>query len=188
MTATIAVRMPNDVYLQRLRLLGAWWRLGSSALNPDLHMEHVEDGAGRVCLPSRAGNTRKRVDTMTQAIASRDNATIDPGSAIDPSTMLAETVNAIWKMIEQAATAGALDPSREDGCALLARRELVQRGTCMLSAVIRGGVESGAFWPRCPAWAVHRLPFAIVAGGCAHWVLGLSQGPSLRACTAVKAA
>ncbi len=59
MTATIAVRMPNDVYLQRLRLLGVWWRLGSSALNPDLLMEHVEDGAGRVCLPSRAGNTKE---------------------------------------------------------------------------------------------------------------------------------
>jgi len=47
MTATIAVRMPNDVYLQRLRVLGAWWRLGSSALNPDLLIEHVECGAGR---------------------------------------------------------------------------------------------------------------------------------------------
>jgi len=45
MTATIAVRMPNDVYLQRLRVLGAWWRLGSSALNPDLLIEHVEYGA-----------------------------------------------------------------------------------------------------------------------------------------------
>ena len=124
---------------------------------------------------------------MTQAMASRDNATIDPGSAIDPSTLLAETVNAIWKMIEQAAIDGALDPSRGDGDALLARRELVQRGTCMLSAVIRRGVESGTFWPRCRAWAMHRLPFAIVAGGCAHRVLGLS-GPSLRARTAVQAA
>ena len=125
---------------------------------------------------------------MTQAIASRYNATIDPRSAIDPSTPLAETVDAIWTMIEQAATDGALDLSRGDGCALLARRELVQRGTCMLSAVIRRGVESGAFWPRCRAWAVHRLPFAIVQGGCAHWVLGLSKEPSLEARTAVQAA
>ena len=125
---------------------------------------------------------------MTQAMASRDNATIDPGSAIDASTLLAETVNAIWKMIEQAAIDGALDPSRGDGDALLARRELVQRGTCMLSAVIRRGVESGTFWPRCRAWAMHRLPFAIVAGGCAHWVLGLSTGPSLRARAGVRAA
>ena len=125
---------------------------------------------------------------MTQAMVSGDNATIDPGSAIDPSTLLAETVNAIWKMIEQAAIDGALDPSRGDGDALLARRELVQRGTCMLSAVIRRGVESGTFRPRCRAWAMHRLPFAIVAGGCAHWVLGLSTGPSLRARAAVQAA
>ncbi len=47
MTTTIAVSMPNDLYLQRLRVLGAWWRLGSSALNPDLLIEHVEYGAVR---------------------------------------------------------------------------------------------------------------------------------------------
>ncbi len=47
MTSTIAVSMPNDVYLQRPRVLGAWWRLGSSALNPELLIEHVEDGAFR---------------------------------------------------------------------------------------------------------------------------------------------
>jgi len=52
MTTTIAVRMPNDVYLQRLRVLGAWWRLGSSALSPDLLIEHVEYGAVREgCAP-----------------------------------------------------------------------------------------------------------------------------------------
>lgn len=43
MAATIAVSMPNELYLQRLRVLGAWWRLGSSALNPELLMEHVAD-------------------------------------------------------------------------------------------------------------------------------------------------
>ena len=42
MTTTIAVSMPNDAYLQRLRVLGAWWRLGSSTLNPDLLIERVE--------------------------------------------------------------------------------------------------------------------------------------------------
>ncbi len=47
MTSTIAVSMPNDVYLQRLRVLGAWWRLGSSALNPELLIEQVDDGAFR---------------------------------------------------------------------------------------------------------------------------------------------
>lgn len=45
MTATIAVRMPDDVYLQRLRVLGAWWRLGSSALNPNILAGPVEYAA-----------------------------------------------------------------------------------------------------------------------------------------------
>ncbi len=57
MTATIAVRMPNDVYLQRLRVLGAWWRLGSSALDPDFLIEHVEyevrDGYAPCDVPGR---------------------------------------------------------------------------------------------------------------------------------------
>jgi len=47
MTATIAVSMANDVNLQRLRVLGAWWRLGSSILGPELPIEHVEYGAAR---------------------------------------------------------------------------------------------------------------------------------------------
>lgn len=45
MTATIAVRIPDDVYLQRLRVLGAWWRLGSSALNPNIFVSQVEYAA-----------------------------------------------------------------------------------------------------------------------------------------------
>ena len=31
---TLTVSVAEDVYLQRLRGLGAWWRLGSSALEP----------------------------------------------------------------------------------------------------------------------------------------------------------
>ena len=31
---TTMLRVAEDVYLQRLRGLGAWWRLGSSALEP----------------------------------------------------------------------------------------------------------------------------------------------------------
>jgi len=100
----------------------------------------------------------------------------------DATTALRETVEAIWKVVEQASSAEALDGS------LLVRRELVQRGTCALSAVICQGVASGAFRPRCPSWAIRRLPFAIVAGACLHWVLGLAPGPSLRARTAVAAA
>src|SRR5713101_3009542 len=100
----------------------------------------------------------------------------------DATTARRATVEAIWKVVEQASSAEALDGS------LLVRRELVQRGTCALSAVICQGVASGAFRPRCPSWAIRRLPFAIVAGACLHWVLGLAPGPSLRARTAVAAA
>jgi len=82
-----------------------------------------------------------------------------------------------WRHLEGRRTSiieRALDGS------LLARRDLVQRGTCALSTVIRHGVASGAFRPGCASWAIRRLPFAIVAGACAHWVLGLATGPSLR--------
>src|SRR5258708_14526389 len=81
-----------------------------------------------------------------------------------------------------------LDRSRPGAGELLARRELLQRGTCILSAVIRRGVESGAFRPPCVPWAVEGLPFAIVRGACVHWVFGLSKTPSVRAGTAVAAA
>jgi len=47
MPTTIAVSTPNLLYLQQLRVLGAWWRLGSSALNPELLIEHVAYGALR---------------------------------------------------------------------------------------------------------------------------------------------
>jgi hypothetical protein len=91
-------------------------------------------------------------------------------------------------MVERAASESALDASRYDARALLVRRELVQRGTCKLAAVIRAGVDSGAFRPRCASWALRRLPFAIVAGACVDWVFGLATGPSLRASVAVEAA
>ena len=45
MTAPIVVRMADDVYLQRLRVLGAWWRLGSSTLNPNILASQVEYAA-----------------------------------------------------------------------------------------------------------------------------------------------
>lgn len=95
----------------------------------------------------------------------------------DATTALRETVEAFWKVVEQT-------PSY-DTCGPLARRELVRRGTCVLSAVIRRGIASGTFRPRCTAWAIRRLPFAIVAGGCVHWVFGLTPEPSLHAATAV---
>ena len=106
----------------------------------------------------------------------------------DPITALRERVEAIWKIVAQAASETALDGSGHGTRALLARRELVQRATCTLSGVVRRGVESGAFRPRCASWATHRLPFAIVSGACLHWVFGLASGPSLRAGTAIEAA
>jgi hypothetical protein len=106
----------------------------------------------------------------------------------DPITALRETVEAIWKVVERAASEPALDTSGRDARALLARRELVQRGTGVLSAVIHRGVESGAFRPERASWAIRRLPFAIVSGACVHWVFGLATARSLRASTAVAAA
>ncbi len=42
MTTTIVVSTPNNVYWRRLRALGAWWRLGSSTLKPELIVAHME--------------------------------------------------------------------------------------------------------------------------------------------------
>src|SRR6185312_17522044 len=98
----------------------------------------------------------------------------------DATTALRETVEAIWKLVDRASSDGT--------GGLLARRELVQRGTCALSAVIHQGVATGAFRPGCASWAIRRLPFALVAGACLQWVLGLAAGPSLRASTAAAAA
>jgi hypothetical protein len=104
----------------------------------------------------------------------------------DPITALRETVEAIWRIVEQATSERSLDSLHHGLRALLARRELVQRATCTLSAVIRRGVASGAFRPRCAPWAIERLPYAIVAGACVHWTFGLATGPSLRASRATE--
>jgi len=119
-----------------------------------------------------------RLTTLVRARALVRPQGRSSSSHADPIAALRETVESIWRAVAQAAPETAL----------LARRELVRRETCKLSAVIRGGVAAGAFRPECPSWAIERLPFAIVAGACAHWVLGLSQGPSLRAGTAAEAA
>jgi hypothetical protein len=37
---TLSVQLPQSVYLLRLRVLGAWWRLGSSAIEPRLLTEY----------------------------------------------------------------------------------------------------------------------------------------------------
>ncbi len=75
----------------------------------------------------------RRVDKQLQSLERSSK------SDRDPATALRETVEAIWQIVEQAASASARDGSRHGVSALLARRELVQRGTCTLSAVIRRG-------------------------------------------------
>ena len=107
-------------------------------------------------------------------------------SAGHPTAALRDTVEAIWEIVERATSEPSLDSLHHGLRALLARRELVQRATCTLSAVIRRGVASGAFRPQCVPWAIERLPFAIVTGACVHWTLGLATGPSLRASVAIE--
>jgi hypothetical protein len=104
----------------------------------------------------------------------------------DPTAALRDTVEAIWALVERATSEPSLDSLHHGLRALLARRELVQRATCTLLAVIRRGVASGAFRPHCVPWAIERLPFAIVTGACVRWTLGLATGPSLRASAAIE--
>src|SRR5258708_210368 len=124
----------------------------------------------------------RRVDTQLQSLERSRKS--DP----DPATALLETVAAIWPILAQPPSHMALRGSRHGARGLPARGELVQRGKCTLSGVIRRGVASGAFRPRRASWAIRRLPFAIVAGACVHWVLGLATAPSLSASAAVKGA
>ena len=98
----------------------------------------------------------------------------------DPTRGLRDAIEAIGKIAERAAGEGAFDDFR--------RRQLVRRGADVLSAIIRRGVESGAFRPYCARWAVQRLPYAIVAGVCARWVFGLPEERSLGAGAAADAA
>ena len=41
MTPTLVVSVADGMYLARLRVLGAWWCLGSSMLAPALLMQHA---------------------------------------------------------------------------------------------------------------------------------------------------
>lgn len=102
----------------------------------------------------------------------------------DITAALRRAVETIWMIVEQRASEPVFD-NRRGVSALFARRELVERSTCLLSRLVRRGVAAGVFRPHCTAWVIERLPYAIVAGGCAHWVLGISARPSLRASTVV---
>lgn len=41
MAPVLTVHLPDWEYLQELRVLGAWWCLGSSALKPQLLMQYA---------------------------------------------------------------------------------------------------------------------------------------------------
>ena len=41
MTPTFTVRVPVDVYLLQLRVLAAWWCLGSSRLEPQVLLPYL---------------------------------------------------------------------------------------------------------------------------------------------------
>ena len=98
----------------------------------------------------------------------------------DPTTALREAVEALWTIAAQAAS------TNSDGASV--RVELVERGERILSMIIRRGLASGAFRPRCRRWAVQGLAHALMAGACARWVLGLPQERSLSAGVAAEAA
>src|SRR5260370_26405588 len=149
----------------------------------------------RVLEPSEAA---ERLDDQTAAVSrsllpARVDAqlrSLERSSKVDrdPTTALRETVQAIWRIVERAASERALRGSRHGVHALLARRDLVQRGTCALSGVIRRGSGSGAFQPGCASWAIRRVPFAIVAGASVRWGFRPATARSLRASMAVAGA
>jgi hypothetical protein len=160
-----------------MRLMTSDRASGRSVFPSRVPLSRTALGAGRY-----RANQLQRLEARWRALERSSRA------SADPTTALAETVAGIWWILEQAASAQGLDVARGGIRAVLARRQLVRRGTRALSRVIRRGVAAGAFRPACPAWAIRRLPFAIVSGACVHWVFGLATRPSLRATTAVGAA
>jgi hypothetical protein len=98
----------------------------------------------------------------------------------DPAAALRKAIGALWSAFEQAAREGMFDA--------VSRRELERQGRRVLSGIIRRGLQSGAFRPRCALWAAQRLPFAIVAGAGASWVFGLAERSSLSANVVTQAA
>ena len=100
-------------------------------------------------------------------------------TSADPATELRAAVEALWAIAARASA---------DSDAASLRIELMHRGKRMLRSIIRRGVASGAFRPRCARWAESGLVHALVAGACARWVFGLPAGRSLGAGAAADAA
>jgi hypothetical protein len=106
----------------------------------------------------------------------------------DLATALREAVEALWTIAGQAAREGAFEEASANSGGASIRFELVHRGKRLLSGIIRRGVASGAFRPRCGRWVERGLAHALMASACAPWVLGLSEERSLRAGPAAEAA
>jgi hypothetical protein len=127
---------------------------------------------------------------MTTAITSITLGALERSSEShhDAPTALREAVEALGVLAAQAAREGAFEAGAADWGGASLRVELVRRGEGILSGIIRRGVATGAFQPSCAAWAIRRLPHAILAGVCARWVFGLPERRSLRASIAADAA
>ena len=80
-------------------------------------------------------------------------------------------VEALWAIAARA--------SASDGASL--QVDVIHRGKRTLRSIIRRGVASGAFRPRCSRWAESGLVHALVAGARARWVFGLPEERSLKA-------
>jgi hypothetical protein len=55
--------IPADRYFQQLRALGAWWRLGSSVLEPQLLVEPIPEEAAHAASDVRDYVVTDRVST-----------------------------------------------------------------------------------------------------------------------------
>ncbi|SRR5258706_6900867 len=73
--------VPTDLYLQQLRALGAWWRLGSSVLRPQLLVESLTEAslAGRggvlnITIVAATGGVGRQV--LEQAEAAGHHVTV----------------------------------------------------------------------------------------------------------------
>ena len=93
-------------------------------------------------------------------------------TSADPATELRDAVEALWAIAARAS-------ADSDGASL--RVKLMHRSERILRSIIRRGVVSGAFRPRCARWAESGLAHALVAGACARWVFGLPAERSLGA-------
>ncbi len=68
MTNTIPLSIPAHVYLQQLRALGAWWKLGSSAIDPELLIQYATSHEGRTTRTTWASTPADALATETRGV------------------------------------------------------------------------------------------------------------------------